>query len=371
MNDARTLDVENNYLKPVDFQSSRNGRRIKNSMFAMLLLLTSCGNRETLFKEITDFNKSVQVGTEYIAAYYSNINERELDLYLLILELNPNCEVGDYIVYEDCLNLNPDLSSSKPKPSQLEPKPSNKEKNFSPLGKLSIPLESIQARISLLKEIADYSRLLGSVAGDDSTEKFQGNIRTIKSRLNSLNEKFKSLEKKDKADPSDLKNSNNFINPISTIVRILGRISIEEAKWSNIRNSIIEAEKPINNLLTAIAKDLDTYAFPLTEINAIQRYSLLINYYNNKKSQLSQVDRLRLIGRIVESKKNYDITSVRKPSTVPNGILSAHQALVKLAKSDGSISDIAELRSLLEKFKDDVGELKEAVNQLSNSKGGN
>jgi hypothetical protein len=44
--------------------------------------------------------------------------------------------------------------------------------------------------------------------------------------------------------------------------------------------------------------------------------------------------------------------------------------LVNLVKSDGSISDIAELKSMLEKFKDDIGELKDAVTQLAQSQGG-
>lgn len=42
-----------------------------------------------------------------------------------------------------------------------------------------------------------------------------------------------------------------------------------------------------------------------------------------------------------------------------------------MAKSDGSIKDIAELRAWLEKFKDDAEQLKEAVIQLAQIQGGN
>ncbi len=47
-----------------------------------LLLLASCGNRETLLTEINNFNKSVQVGSESIAAYYSSINRTRVTILL-------------------------------------------------------------------------------------------------------------------------------------------------------------------------------------------------------------------------------------------------------------------------------------------------
>ena len=59
--------------------------------------------------------------------------------------------------------------------------------------------------------------------------------------------------------------------------------------------------------------------------------------------------------------------SISKPSDIPNNLLEAHKSLVKLAKTDGSIKNIAELRAWLEKFEEDVKELKDAVVQLSKS----
>lgn len=317
-----------------------------------LLLLASCGNRETLLAEINDFNKSVQVGSESIAAYYSSINEQELQLYMLILELNPNCEASININY-NCLD------------PKFQP-PGRQEDNFaSPLKQPAIPLESIQVRISLLKEIADYSKSLGALAGDNSAEKFQGTIKTLQSRLSSLENKFRQLEKSDsKSTSTDVNISNRYINPITTIIGILGKTSIQEAKWSEIRKSIVEADEPIGKVLTAVADDLDTYASPLTIIAAKKRYIVLINYYNLNRFKLNQAERASVLAKIVNYKKSYDLVSANKPSQIPNDILSAHKILVKLAKSDGSIRDLAELRAWLEKFKNDAEQLKDAVNQL-------
>ncbi len=317
-----------------------------------LLLLNSCGNRETLFAEINDFNKSVQVGSESIATYYSSINEQELQLYLLILELNPNCEAGDYINY-NCLD------------PKFKPPGQTKDFFVSPLKQPPIPLESIQARISLIKEIADYSKSLGALAGDNSAEKFQGTIKTLQSRLGSLEKKFKLLESTSSTSLSvDSNISTRYVNPITTIIAILGKVSIQESKWSEIRKSIVEAEVPIDKVLTAVAEDLDTYALPLLTSTSNKRYRILVNYYNRNLSRSSQSERAALLAKISAYKKAYDLAAINKPSRIPNDILAAHRSLIKLAKSDGSIKDIAELKAWLEKFKDDAEQLKDAVNQL-------
>lgn len=130
-------------------------------ILTLLILTTACVDRETLFKEIVQFDQSVQTGTQAISAYYNSLNEQQLKLYLMVLELNPNCEVGDEVDYK-CLDPNWRSRGETPPPS--------------PLAKLPIPLESIQARMSLLQELAAYSKSLAALAGDDSPEKFKGNI---------------------------------------------------------------------------------------------------------------------------------------------------------------------------------------------------
>ena len=84
----------------------------------------------------------MNTGATAIAAYYTNLNEQEYDLYFQLLELYPNCEVGDRINY-GCIN----------------PKWQGGGQFFdSPLKKPPFPLESIQARIALLKELTTYSK---------------------------------------------------------------------------------------------------------------------------------------------------------------------------------------------------------------------
>lgn len=321
------------------------------------MFLTGCGNRETLLKEITDFNKSVQTGTEAITVYYSSVNDQELQLYSLILELSPNCEVGDKINY-NCLDPNFH--------------PSGNQKDFfdSPLKQPPFPVESIQVRVSLLKELADYSQQLASLAGDSSAAKFQGNITTLQTRLSELEKKFQELQDR-KSNLPDSTISKRYIGPLSTIIGILRKIAIQEAQWKKIRKSIIEAEEPVNTVLTSVADDLDTYALPLKILDADAQYSLLINYYNQNRSHFAQQERAAIISKIVTYKTSFDLAAINKPSKLPNDLKNAHKSLVKLAKSDGSIKDIAELRAWLENFKDDATQLKEAIIQLAQIKEAN
>jgi hypothetical protein len=335
--------------------SAQSIRTMGWTVLSLLILLTGCGNRENLLKEISDFNKSVQTGTESIAAYYTNLNDQQLKLYLMLLELNPNCEVGDEIDYK-CIDPNWQ-SQGKNVPA-------------SPLAKLPIPLESIQARTSLLQELAAYSTSLAALAGDDSPEKFKGNITTLKDRLISLENKFQKLQDNSKDNSPDSKNDQKYLTPISKIIGILGKLILQEAQWNEIRNSIKEAETPVNTVLDTVAADLDAYAYPIIVTGANERYSLLIDYYNNNRLQFTtQEKRAAFLTKILEYRTAYNLALINKPSKIPNDLKAAHISLVNIAKSDGSPKDIAELRAWLERFKDDAEQLKIAVEQLAELKG--
>jgi hypothetical protein len=348
--------MKHNYSSSSTGKSLTISRKIGLSIFTSLLFLTSCGNRETLLKDITKFNDSVQVGTASISAYYNSVNENELSLYWLILELNSNCKAGNQINF-NCLK--PDFNPDKKQGEFVD----------SPLKKPPIPIASIQARVNLLKEIGEYSKLIAVVAGDDSAEKFQGNIKTLTASLSSLEGRFNKLQGGSDS-PPDKTISSRYLQPISTIISVLGKISIQESKWSTIRKSVVEAEVPVTEVLKAITEDLDTYIGPLLVVDAQARYALVINYYNNNGAKLDQASRVRIISRMADYKKGYDMISVNKPSKISDDLLEAHTLLVKLAKSDGSVKDISELRSWLDRFKDDAEQLKEAVNQLSKNPGG-
>lgn len=354
------------YSTRTDEKTSKNRRwkAFPGSILTILLLVTGCGDRENLLKQISEFDRSVQTGTEAIAAYYNNINEQEVKLYTMVIALYPTCELGDEINYQ-CLNPNWDGRSGEFSPSPLQQPP--------------IPLESIQARLEILKELSTYSKNLAALAGDTSAEQFQGNMLTLTARLQSLEKKFGELQKK--AERSNASNSNNpalqpdltiserYLTPIGTIIGILGKMATQQAQWSAVRQAIIKAEQPINTILTEIGKDLDAYVYPLTVTGSDQRYTLLILNYNQRRAQLKPAERIEFLNDIIKAKAAYDLAVITKPSIVPNDLLEAHSKLVQLAKSDGNPKDLAEVKAWLERFKADVEQLVIAVRQLAQIEG--
>jgi predicted DNA-binding protein len=340
-------------------------------ILTLLLLATGCSaGRESLLKEITEFNQSVQTGTEAIAAYYENLNEQETQLYIMAITLEPNCEIGDQVNY-DCLDPKWDPNSEENRNSEgwID----------SPLKQPLIPIESIQTRLDILKELSEYSKSLAALAGDESAEKFQGNVITLTERLTSLEKKLIELEKNARVQPNNASNlslqpdltiSERYLTPIGKIIAILGKMATEEAQWQKIRQAILDAEQPINTILTEIASDLDAYVYPLNITGTAQRYRFLMVYYNDRRNQVKPAERTALLQEILVSKKAYNDAVAIKPSKSIKTLQETHTRLVALAKSGGNPKDLAEVKAWLERFKADVEQLATAVKQLVRSQGG-
>jgi hypothetical protein len=188
-----------------------------------------------------------------------------------------------------------------------------------------------------------------------------------------------ALEKKAKAQADNANNlslqpdltiSERYLTPIGKIIAILGKMAIEEAQWQNIRQAILDAEQPINTILTEIANDLDAYVYPLNTTGTAQRYSFLIVYYNDRRNQVKPAERTALLQEILASKKAYDQAVVIKPSKSIKTLQKTHTKLVALAQSGGNPKDLAEVKAWLERFKSDVEQLATAVKQLVISQGG-
>ncbi len=157
----------------------RNSNLIRWSLLTLLIFTSGC-NRVKLSKEIDEFDVATNTAVTTITAYYDNLNEQEYDLYFQLLELFPNCEIGDKIDY-GCIN---------PKWRQG----ADNDYFDSPLKKTLFPQESIQARINLLKELTTYSKSLVALAGDKSPSEFQGNVTSLADKLNSLQADFQKLQ---------------------------------------------------------------------------------------------------------------------------------------------------------------------------------
>jgi hypothetical protein len=348
---------------------AKSRRNLRWALLALLLLAVGC-DRQSLLKKVNEFDRQVNESTVVITDYYQTLNKQEVDLYLLVLELEPNCRMGNYINY-NCLQKNWDESAARnnfTRRSAADPNIKDPCEESSLIqdrdGWLCSPLErppfsekGIKARLNLLKSLTEYSKELAKLAGDNSPSKFQENVTTLKSRLISLGETLK-LDS----------TATQYIDPISKIIGILGKLALQEYQWGEARKFIIEAEPDINKILDFLAQDLDKYRGRLLEVNTEARYTLLMNYYNTVRKEQKREERSVLLNEIRESKAAYDLAVREKPSKVPIQLKDIYGKLVKLAQSDGAVQDLAQLNAAIDLFKDDIEQLKTAVIQLLEKK---
>lgn len=307
-------------------------------------------NRQETSQQITQFDDSVKIGSTAIAAYYTNLNEQEYNLYFELLEIDPDFEVGDKIKF---------TISEKGKPKDYFLDSPLKAPPFSP--------RVIEARINTLRELTEYSKNLAALAGDESPAKFQTNVATLKDRLISLQYTFAKLRDETASD----RTAKNYITPLSDIIGIVGKWHLEKRRWNALQKAIIEAEIPVNIVLDQIAYDLDSYVDPLLDTAADDRYTTAVAYYNLKRTSLKPQERTEILGRIRDYKSAYDTAALYKPSSIPNQMKKAHTALVKTAKSNRSPANLAALKAELELLKDDVEKLKTATQQILGRKENN
>lgn len=330
------------------------GRKRKMKTRTALLLIAACliftgCNRTQLKEDINTFDAAVKDGSKTIAEYYNGLNAQEYDLYFELLQIDPSFEVGDYIVYE--------LRDEAGKVTQ-------KVTMASPLKEPPFPQRSIDTRIRLLRELSNYSNNLAELAGSDAPKRFDDNTQTFANNLRSLKNTFENLGKDEKKDPT----ASRFVTPIATIIGVVGKWSLERKRWNTLRSSIIEASRPINVILDQIARDLDSYVDPLTDLAANDRYTTAIVYYNLRKKDMSADQRSKALASIRQYKEAYDTAAHYKPSTIPKRIKSVHEELVKVAKYNRTPQDLASLRGELSEFVEDVERLRNAVQTIRNKK---
>jgi type IV secretory pathway VirJ component len=168
---------------------------------------------------------------------------------------------------------------------------------------------------------------------------------------------------------SDASLQNSYLTPLSEIVGILGKIYLNESKWSAIFQSVKEASPRIDILLNSLESDI---------VNAEQAYrniaqnnaAALNNYYSQNRASMSKDDRKRILDAYeyyntmqtnLELVKTSDGT---RSSKAVNGLITpirtAHSKLANLSSSS-QYDVIAEIRALLETYDTELQEIKELI----------
>ena len=215
-------------------------------LLCLVLVVGGCGQRN--FKEpIAKFQNSTTAATTAISSYYTKLNQYERDLYLEERLLNEKLEV-----------LKVDQHG---KPTPLFDPP------FDP--------KSIQARLSLMRQIATYGERLSELAGNDAPERFKTNTKTLEESLNSLKSTFNELGNK----PDD-KEAKDYVGPIGNIAGIVGKALIERKREKALKEAIANGDKPVTEILNFLERDLKKYVELTLRAGHRQSAGEWVNYYN-------------------------------------------------------------------------------------------
>jgi hypothetical protein len=319
----------------------------------MMVLIGGCNDKQVVFKQIDSFSATVQASADYTFLYYKALNEQNKRAYTVTLALNPACRVGRRIDYQ-CGSFGQESEGDEK----------------SPLAEPVISSNSLKARIALLKTLADYAKALGDLASDQSPEAFSKNVDLVRTNFIDLQATFRNVSRDSSSTRlnQDKDLDTRYLQPISSIIQILGSEILEQRKWNAIRKAILAGEPSIRILLDSLRTDLSIASYlPTTLESKIQSH--LINYYNSNKNNMTLEKRRELLAEISAINGNIGILKSNDPGQVIDGLSKVHDELVALAKNDATPVTIGRLKAMLDAYSSKIADFRSAVLILSGYKG--
>jgi len=233
--------------------------------------------------------------------------------------------------------------------------------------------EDLQARLDALDRLNDYVDLLVSIANSDAPENISrsaqeltgavGNlVNTVNGLGNPHNENFKSKV-------------NGAFGVAGVIVSEVLKAFIQQKIKKGLERAVLDGEKPINELIDAIADDMRAYQVLNLAVFESERtdFLVLFNCEVAKKgsSRCSNDDGTPFSQERLESYETQFIASedllenlkTADPREALMGMKNAHSTIVMLAKTNSPAS-FAEAVAAIENFAEAARRFGEAVQKL-------
>lgn len=230
--------------------------------------------------------------------------------------------------------------------------------------KTSFSPEALEARLEATETLVLYSQALASAANLDLGENFTKEARAAGTAFSELETKIKGFAAVGKDDVPDIS------TPVSKIVAIIGKSIIEKKQANAIRNSILDAEVAVSELITAMEEDLE-FGTLLTVPNGPLRISTAANAYNARIGTKgfagkAQENALRLVKEEFENYKNTRNLN-NQLAKLFTSLKKANKALVRHAKVEGEENKLAALNDALasvERLSSRAEDIRKAIKEL-------
>ena len=291
------------------YRRTRGGAR---SWLLLLVCSSACAPSQWQ-RPIGQFTQAMDGGATVVGTYYDDLNAYERRLYLHSVLLDPEQEIL--------------MKDAEGKPT--------------PLAGRVFSAASIKARQDALGLVTEYAGQLADLAGSEAPEAFAAGAAHLGEAISALPGTLTALGG---TDPAAL----DYVKPVSGLLGLVGRIVLERRRDAALALAIAEGEAPVTVILDLIDRDLASAVGPLRATGEKQVLAELVGDYNARRGEMSFEERKRRIEEVATATDSYAAAVSANPARVVAAMRSAHQSLVRYARSPRKPADLAELASAVD-----------------------
>jgi hypothetical protein len=219
--------------------------------------------------------------------------------------------------------------------------------------------ETIQVRVQALEIIKKYAKLLADIAASAAPDDFQKAASDLGKQTQGLAD---TVGKLDAAKVPAIGDS------LGKLVNFLGQIEIERERKKALETAIKAGEEPVNELIHLLRDDTVTAAALWYE-DLAQRQAVLLKLYNEERKRTTSPEALEgLIKQILDTNQEVEVLRALPVRGLFDDLQSAHNALVKFAKSGGKHEGVSELAAQIEVFAEQAQTASDLVQTLRTGK---
>lgn len=305
---------------------------------AALVLAAGCDNTEYR-QQIAVFQQSVSSTRSVVESYYLEMNQFERDVYFLRLELDKDKVMGIKFQKDSHQReVTTDLVVNGPFSSQ-----------------------AIQARLDAISLLGLYGTRLAELAATKAPVAFATNAAALGGNIVGLSGTFQKLSGNG-ADPTAAK----YINPITTLVGIAGRLYLEHKRDKALTAEINAAAPVVADIVRLLNDDFDEVINPLRLTGLQGEIVALKIFYNEQRNATgsSRQSRRGLLTEINNLVRSYELLINAKPQEVLQSLGLANAALQTYATSSHDPKNLEQLVARMQDFSDRAKEVAAAIREI-------
>jgi hypothetical protein len=341
------------------YQVTGTGPNLPATLLLVSLGLSACTNMAPVADATRSFDATVKAGTDAMGALYRGMNDTEVGLYYLMIELDPECDLGNKLT----------LFSPTDQSASLCKRPADPQADSfvieNPAVNPPFSAAGVSRRLQLLGAMSRYSRTLAMAASSESPAEYQAELAGLTGDLESLEGAIRALDQNPASTARDRSFVSSVIAPLSTLAGVVGRWVLEHKQKQAVSRAIRDGREPFETIARFLAEDLEAIYAPAASTAAAERDATLKLYYSTNRRNMTLAERAAFIERVRESEAATDAIKSAQPEAIPKGLLDAHGELVKaVADASSGKPDLEAVQASLDRLLADLGLVIDSVHKL-------